>query len=92
MDDKHYVPISTVAVFFFYLRLFYYLRIFRSTSVMVAMIIEIVLDMKFFLVVLLLTTLGFGNTFYVIARNADYFFTGESLPLAFFYSWEQGMG
>lgn len=73
-----------------WLRLFYYLRIFRSTAVLVAMVIEITLDMKYFLLVLCLAALGFANSFYIIARNdeeAEDLFTGNTIFYAAIYSW-----
>jgi len=44
--------IFSVAVFFMWLKLLYFLRIFEHTGYLIRMIIEVVADMRFFLLIL----------------------------------------
>lgn len=59
---------------------------------MVAMIIEIILDMKYFLLVLILATMGYANSYYVIQRNAEEEFAGNEFWRANVFTWEQVLG
>jgi|JI10StandDraft_1071094.scaffolds.fasta_scaffold1200537_1 hypothetical protein len=59
------------------------------------MIIEIWLDIRYFVVVLMLAILAFANSFYILSRNSmdsDEPFSGSTLPLSFIYSWKMGTG
>ena len=55
------IPILATAVLLMWLKLFYFGRIFFKTASMIRMIIEISSDMKYFLLILILTIAGFGN-------------------------------
>ena len=59
---------------------------------MIKMTIAIFLNMKYFLLILLLAIMGFANVFYIIARNAAEPFAGNNIFYAFIYSYGQGMG
>lgn len=52
--EQRLVTLQGIAVLFIWLKLFYFGRIFLSTAAMIRMIIEITVDMKYFLVVLLM--------------------------------------
>jgi hypothetical protein len=58
------------------------------------MIIEIISDMRYFVVVLMLAVLAFGNSFYILGRNDTNSppFSGATFPLAFIMSWRMGTG
>lgn len=60
-------PIAAVCVIILWIKLFYFLRVFETTSRLIRMIMEIVNDMKNFLIVLLIGILGFANGFYIIS-------------------------
>lgn len=51
--------VAAVSVLILYFKIFYYLRIFFATSHLVRMIIEIVIDMKNFVLVLLIAVIAF---------------------------------
>jgi len=72
--------ILSLAIFFLWVKFLYFLRLFRGTSYLITMILEVVKDMKTFLLLFLVSTLAFGNCFYVFNQNlggdsfiADYF-------------------
>lgn len=58
------------------------------------MIIEIISDMRYFVLVLMLAVLAFGNSFYILGRNDTNSpsFAGSTFPLAFIMSWRMGTG
>jgi hypothetical protein len=62
-------PIASICVIILWIKLFYFLRVFESTSRLIRMIIEIVNDMKNFMVVLIIGILGFANGFYILSQN-----------------------
>jgi hypothetical protein len=49
-----------------WIKLFYFLRTFETTAKLIRMIMEIINDMKNFLIVLLICLCGFTNGFYII--------------------------
>ena len=59
-------PIASICLLILWIKLFYFLRVFESTSRLIRMIIEIVNDMKNFLIVLLIGIVGFSSGFYVL--------------------------
>ena len=48
--------------------------------------------MRYFLVVLLITCAGFGNSFYILAKNTSEPFIGDSYFRGFFYSYNLALG
>ena len=65
ISEDVYIPVSAIGVVLFWFRLFYYLRIFFGASVM--MIIEICLDVRYFMLIFLLAIFGYANCFHIIA-------------------------
>ena len=94
IEDVRFVPLSAVAVLFMYLKLFYFGRIFIMTAAMVRMVIAIIYDMRYFLMVFLLACAGFGNCFFILAKNdtSNGIFTGDTYFKAFLYSYRQALG
>ena len=45
-----------------WLKLLYFLRIFKSTGYYIRTIIEVIMDIKYFLLMLLLTIVAFGDS------------------------------
>eukprot|EP00344_Euplotes_crassus_P002509 CAMPEP_0196995916 /NCGR_PEP_ID=MMETSP1380-20130617/1922_1 /TAXON_ID=5936 /ORGANISM="Euplotes crassus, Strain CT5" /LENGTH=281 /DNA_ID=CAMNT_0042411725 /DNA_START=101 /DNA_END=942 /DNA_ORIENTATION=- len=86
--------VAAISVLVLYFKLFYFLRIFFATAYLVRMIIEIIIDMKFFVGVLMIATIAFGNSFYILGRNSP---DGENLAGsnvfdAFIFSYKMGLG
>ena len=69
IDDFIVRPIIAVCLLFFYMRLFYFLRIFNKSSYLVRTILEITYDIRIFLMVLTIGIVGFGASFYVLSNN-----------------------
>ena len=62
---------------FIWLKFLYFLRIFESTGYLIRIIIQVVIDMRHFLFVLLLTFVAFGDAFYNISNaNAEPLYEG----------------
>ena len=94
LDESWYVTFAGMAVLFVWLKLFYFGRIFSSTATIIRIVIEITYDMKYFLLVLLLSIAAFGNWFYILARNNKEYpdFAGNSFLNSFLYSYIQALG
>jgi hypothetical protein len=61
-----------------WLKLLYFLRIFDSTGYLIKIIIEVIIDMKYFLMILMLTFVAFADSMYQINtsnKEEDYFIT-----------------
>lgn len=52
-----------------WLKVFYFGRLFLSTAGIIRIVTEIILDMKWFLVLFFMIIAAFTNSFYVIAWN-----------------------
>lgn len=73
--DEHELPIQVgvkaVATLMIWLKFLYYLRIFEATSSLIRMITQVVVDIRYFLMVLLLTIVAFGDAFKTISNGND---------------------
>ena len=47
----------------------YFFRIFQPTAYLIRMIVTVIVGMKYFLLMLLVTIIGFGNAFLVISMG-----------------------
>ncbi len=54
-----------------WLKFLYILRIFKVTGYLVRMILEVIWDMKVFLLIFLLTILAFGDSFLKLSNGND---------------------
>ena len=70
-----------------WLKMLYFLRIFKTTGYLIRIIIEVVVDMRHFLFILLLTFVAFGDAMYNInTSNQSEFIEGGYLgSIAFVY-------
>jgi hypothetical protein len=59
--------IQSIVTFFMWFKILYFLRIYRSTGYLISMIFEVIKDMRFFLLVLLITIIAFGDSMVSIA-------------------------
>ena len=71
----------------------YFLRIFEGTGYLINMLIEVIIDMRYFMVVLIITIVAFGNSYYTIseANDADNKFL-NSWVQAILFSYELAIG
>jgi hypothetical protein len=66
-DMQNYLrPVASSTLIIVWFKLFYYLRAYDSTSQLIRMIIEIVKDIRFFLLVLFIGIFGFAGGFYIL--------------------------
>lgn len=59
-------PVAALCLIVLWIKMFYFLRVFDSTSKLIRMIIEIVNDMTTFLIVLLIGVLGFAGGLFIL--------------------------
>jgi hypothetical protein len=59
-------PVASTTLIIVWIKLFYYLRAYDSTSQLIRMIIEIVKDIRYFLLVLFIGIFGFAGGFYIL--------------------------
>jgi len=94
-SNNIYYPLASITLLIMWLRMFYFGRMFFATAVLVAMIIQIVKDMKMFLIILSVSVLGFANAFYVIGWNDIHDFkpfTENSIIKTVAYAWSNIIG
>ena len=59
-------PVASSTLIIVWIKLFYYLRAYDSTSKLIRMIIEICKDIRYFLLVLFIGIFGFAGGFYIL--------------------------
>lgn len=92
-DPKSENAVAGVAVLLMWFRVFYLLRVFTQTAYLVGMITAIIVDMRYFVVALLLAILAFGNSYYILGRNSEEDnFTGDNIWEAFIFAFRTGFG
>lgn len=64
--EKYHTITAALAVFFLWLKLFYFLRLFKPTSSFIRMIIEMLSDIKIFLLIFFTGILAFSNTYFIL--------------------------
>lgn len=87
-------PIASLCLIILWIKLFYFLRVFESTSRLIRMIIEIVNDMKNFLIVLIIGILGFSGGFYILQQglSEDADGTPGNVALSIIYTYRLAQG
>jgi cytochrome b subunit of formate dehydrogenase len=67
MTSTHVTPaVSSVAVFFSWLKVFYFLRAFTTTGSLVRMVVQIGYDMRYLLVLLIVVMFAAASAFFVL--------------------------
>ena len=61
--------LNAIASFFICFRLLYFLRIFRMYGHLIKTIVEVLIDMKVFMVILFMSILTFSGSFFILAQN-----------------------
>lgn len=86
--------IGALAVFFLWLKLFYFFRLFKNLSFFVRMIIEMFFDIRFFLLVFFCAIFAFGNAFMVLdyTDTSNPKIVNESFGTAVNYFYMQSIG
>lgn len=96
VDSAILRPFMAICNLIFYMRFFYFLRIFDSSAHLVRTIIEITTDIRNFLFVFFLAIVGFGASFQILSNNNDPDVEGarfiDSFPASFMYSYRLSLG
>lgn len=98
-------PVGSLALIILWIKLFYFLRVYDSTSQLIRMIIEIVNDMRHFMMVLFIGIIGFTSGLYIMQHglpeyldpeqtqpNPNYMFVGNTFFNAFIYTYRLTLG
>jgi hypothetical protein len=88
-------PVASSTLIIVWIKLFYFLRAYDSTSKLIRMIIEICKDIRYFLLVLFIGIFGFAGGFYILQfglsslqkdkDSINHLFVGSNPILAFIY-------
>lgn len=85
--------ITSVNSLLLWFKLLYFLRIFEGTGYLINMLIEVVKDMRYFILVLLITIIAFANSYFTISRaNDDENEFASTYIDALLYSYEMALG
>ena len=90
-------PLASIALIILWIKLFYFLRVFDETSQLIRMIIEIVNDMKNFMIVLMIGIVAFTGGLYIMQQvvpetNDAHNFVGDNVVKAFIYTYRLTLG
>lgn len=90
-------PVACLGLIILWIKLFYFMRVYDSTSQLIRMIIEIVIDMGNFLKVLLIGIIGFTGGLYILQQglvegSENYRFVGDNFVKAFIYTYRMTLG
>lgn len=78
--------------FFTWLKGLYFMRIFQSYAYLIRMIVRVIVDMKTFLVVLLITIIAFADAFYSISLADKNSFVIPNFAQAIVYVYRMSLG
>ncbi len=69
MNTAYTATIMALATVMMWLKLLYFMRIFKNTGYLIRMIIEVISDMKYFLFILMVTVTAIGDAMLKIANQ-----------------------
>jgi len=64
-------PLYGIATLFLWMKVFYFMRIFRDVGHLVRMIFQIIRQMRFFFIVFAMFIFAFSTTFYVLMADSS---------------------
>jgi len=86
---------AALACFLLWIKLFYYMRIFKPTSSFIRMIIEMFKDIRIFILIFFIAILAFANFYYILDKGNEDKVLGEldsSYGGAIVYTYMQALG
>mmetsp|Transcript_24585 Transcript_24585/g.38158 ORF Transcript_24585/g.38158 Transcript_24585/m.38158 type:complete len:187 (-) Transcript_24585:757-1317(-) len=96
MNRKIYAILMSIASLCLWIKFLYFFRIFDSTGFLITAILAVIKDMRYFLLILTITLLAFGDSYKVMsAANADgdgFIGHNNGLLAGLFYSYRVGLG
>jgi hypothetical protein len=63
--------LRAVTAFFMWMKFLYFLRLFKKTSYLIHLIIQVLADMRYFLLILFIPIVAFGDAFLSIAQQNE---------------------
>lgn len=75
--------VLAIVTFFMWFKFLYFLRIFRSTGYLIRMIVEVIKDMQYFFLVLLITIAAFGDSLLIISLGNKNILDADGNPTTF---------
>lgn len=93
IGSKTYL-IGSLAVFCLWIKLFYFMRLFKPTSSFIRMILEMFVDIKVFLLIFFCGIFAFGNAFMILdyTKTENDNVVGDSFGEAINYFYIQSIG
>lgn len=70
-DFPAFFIITGIAVFLMWLKLFYFLRLFKNTAAFIRMIVEMIKDIRVFLLVFFIAIFAFANAYAIFDRASE---------------------
>ena len=67
--DEASLYLKTVTTFFMWAKALYFLRIFAAFAYLIRMIVQVCIDMKVFMFILLVVIMAFADSFYGLNRE-----------------------
>lgn len=61
--------LNSVSIFCLWINILNYLRLFRKTGYLIHLIIQVIVDMKYFLMIVGVTLISFSSAFYILSRS-----------------------
>jgi hypothetical protein len=87
--------LASVTVFFLWVKMFYFLRIFHPTAAFIRMITEVIKDMWIFTFMLIVALMAFTNAFFILdgqfMMKGQVRANGNNLGEAFSYTYVMGL-
>lgn len=69
ISDALIQKLNSISIFCLWINILNYLRLFRKTGYLIHLIIQVIIDMKYFLMIVGVTLLSFSSTFYILSRS-----------------------
>jgi hypothetical protein len=80
---------NAITSFFMWIKFMYYLRLFRSTSKFITMLIQVFIDIQVFMFVFIIALISCGQSMWVLSNNAEKangkFVTGPFFAIMYMY-------
>jgi len=85
------IVVQSITTFIMWMKVLYFLRIFKSTGYFLEMIFKVIIDIKYFLLVLFIVIFAFGDAMFVVSYYNSYKFT-SNITDSFTYTYRMILG
>lgn len=90
-NNELWAVVQSITTFIMWMKILYFLRIFKSTGYFLEMIFKVIIDIKYFLLVLFIVIFAFGDALFAIAYYNGYTYTTNILD-SFIYTYRMVLG